>query len=91
MNGLHIPVRGKTSLYFRHCTSVFFYESFVSRNQKFNERGRCNTRSMGKMVLLQPKYIKKFKAEKEKYQDHEKNNHKYMKGIKLLNKNMYVL
>lgn len=24
------------------------------------------------MVLLQPKYIKKFKAEKEKYQDHEK-------------------
>lgn len=43
---------------------------------------------MGKMVLLQPKYIKKFKAEKEK--DHEKNNHKYKKGIKSLNKNMYV-
>lgn len=46
---------------------------------------------MGKMVLLQPKYIKKFKAEKEKYQDHEKNNHKYKKDIKLFNKNMYVL
>lgn len=43
------------------------------------------------MVLLQPKYINKFKAEKEKYKDHEKNNHKYKKGIKLLNKNMYVL
>lgn len=46
---------------------------------------------MGKMVLLQPKYIKKFKAKKEKYKDHEKIYHKYKKGIKLLNKNMYVL
>lgn len=43
------------------------------------------------MVLLQPKYINKFKSEKEKYKNHEKNNHKYKKGIKLLNKNMYVL
>lgn len=40
---------------------------------------------MGKMVLLQPKYINKFKSEKENYKNHEKNNHKYKKGIKLLN------
>lgn len=72
-------------------TFVIAHQSFMSHlfhatiNQT-NEEGE--TRSMSKMVLLQPKYIKKFKAEKEK--DHEKNNHKYKKGIKSLNKNMYV-